>query len=81
MGPLQTHWEPLCRAAAKHVNFFSRIFFETERGVIYIDDNYCISVKQGVFFVIAHGAVVTQVADFTEGLELIRELKKGDKGE
>ena len=75
MGPLQTHWEPLCQAAAKHVNFFSRIFFETERGVIYIDSKYSITIKNGVFFVFAGDTAVGQVEDITAGLELIRQLK------
>ena len=57
------------------MNFFSRIFFETERGVIYIDDKYSITIKNGVFFVFAGDTAVGQVEDITAGLELIRQLK------
>ena len=59
------------------MNFFSRIFFETERGVIYIDDKYSITIKHGVFFVFAEDACVGQVEDIPAGLELIRQLKEG----
>mgnify|MGYP004048033103 FL=1 len=59
------------------MNFFSRIFFETERGVIYIDDKYSITIKHGVFFVFAGEACVGQVEDIPAGLDLIRQLKEG----
>ena len=61
------------------MNFFSRIFFETERGVIYIDDKYSITIKHGVFFVFAGEACVGQVEDIPAGLDLIRLLKEGKR--
>ena len=42
---------------------------------MYVDGNFCLTSTNGRFFVIAHGSVISHVADFDAGLELIRYLK------